>query len=481
MKLAQCSICFEAWPISASRKNLNNFEYKCTRCKRDKKLPSKFGIDNKMIPSKLPCPLKDLTQVEEMLISRAFPVMQIYTKPRGGQVAYKGHVITLPNDVQKVADVLPRHPSDIPVIIFKFKGRNDNSKELLVRRNKVLNALLWLTGTNENNESNNFLYKDIVIDYNIIERLPENDYLSEANSVYFDEKLSGEGSEEEENEEQGEEEILPDLGPINSEDKVYDKFTEMGSFLPGNVNCNKEKVTVDNDILNPGAHEITLGSELFNEFNTEYLASLCFPTLFPDTKGDTTNSSTVRNISNSNCETESFSEKIKHLIKFCEKIDNKWVYRFASHPRFAFWAYNILYRRRLLGQGNYYIKQNPGDTKMTLEELQNMVRTGSFDCVMKKLMRYTKNVTGTNAYWNDAKGKLKATINQVGAPTIFWTLSCAEFHWPEFYSLFSDNEVLDPEICRKNIICNPHLLDWFFTVRVEKFVKHWLYEKLGAT
>jgi len=45
----------------------------------------------------------------------AFPVMQIYTKPRGGQLAYKGHVITLPNDVQKIADILPRHPKDIPV------------------------------------------------------------------------------------------------------------------------------------------------------------------------------------------------------------------------------------------------------------------------------------------------------------------------------------------------------------------------------
>ena len=110
-----------------------------------------------------------------------------------------------------------------------------------------------------------------------------------------------------------------------------------------------------------------------------------------------------------------------------------------------------------------------------------MVRTGTFDSVIRKLLRYTKNVTGTNAYWNDIKGKLKATINQVGAPTIFWTLSCAEFHWPEFHSLFSDDEVSEPETLRMNIINNPHLLDWFFTIRVEKFVKHWLYEKMGAS
>ena len=170
----------------------------------------------------------------------------------------------------------------------------------------------------------------------------------------------------------------------------------MGSFLPGNLNSEKEKVIINNEVLNPGAQELTLGFEPLNEFNTEYLASLCFPTLFPDTKGDPTNSCLLREISNS--ETESCAEKIKHLIKFGEKHDGKWLYRFASHPRFAFWAYNILYRRRLLSQGNYYLKQNPGDANMTLDELQNLLRTGTFVSVMRKLMRYTKNVTGTNVY-----------------------------------------------------------------------------------
>ena len=53
-------------------------------------------------------------------------------------------------------------------------------------------------------------------------------------------------------------------------------------------------------------------------------------------------------------ETELFAEKIKHLVKIGEKIDSKWVYGFASHPRFGFWANKILHRRRLLGRGNYF-------------------------------------------------------------------------------------------------------------------------------
>ena len=133
---------------------------------------------------------------------------------------------------------------------------------------------------------------------------------------------------------------------MNSDENVYNEHTEMGSFLPGNLNSKKEKVRINNDVLSPQTHKLSLGSDPLNEFNTQYLAKLCFHTLSTNTKGDP------------NKETESVAEKIKHLIKFGEKIDGKWVYRFASHPRFAYWAYNILHRKRLLGQGNYFLKIN---------------------------------------------------------------------------------------------------------------------------
>jgi len=96
-------------------------------------------------------------------------------------------------------------------------------------------------------------------------------------------------------------------------------------------------------------------------------------------------------------------------------------------------------------------------------------------------MHYAKNVSGTNAYWNRAKDDLKAIITQVGAPTIFWTLSCAEFHWPEFHDLFNNTAELSDSQLRENVINNPLLLDWFFTERTEQFVKHWLKNTLGTT
>ena len=77
-----------------------------------------------------------------------------------------------------------------------------------------------------------------------------------------------------------------------------------------------------------------------------------------------------------------------------------------------------------------------------------------------------------------SQGTVKGNFNQVGPPTIFWNLSCTEFHWPELHEMFgspiSENEF------RKNVAEYPHIRDWFFHERTEKCIKHWLYNILGA-
>lgn len=55
-------------------------------------------------------------------------------------------------------------------------------------------------------------------------------------------------------------------------------------------------------------------------------------------------------------------------------------------------------------------------------------------------------------------------------------------HWPESHQLFSSNEDdITSEEKRMNVINNCDLVDCFvFTKRVEQFVKHLLYNCLGA-
>ena len=91
-----------------------------------------------------------------------------------------------------------------------------------------------MTGENENGEPNNFLYHDVNIDIERINKLPENGNLVltdfELNVTNYDNENDGETdlSDFEDNNNN-----VPDLGPINVDDeRVIDKNNEMGSFIP---------------------------------------------------------------------------------------------------------------------------------------------------------------------------------------------------------------------------------------------------------
>ena len=448
----QCSVCREAWPIKFRPKIAN--QYQCSRCTNDKQQPKKFSKENDMIPSLVPSQLAGLTQVEEMLIARALPIMRVYIKP-GGQRGYSGHCINLPQNVGELAHSLPRYPKDLSVIVVKMKGKDNSFKDVTVRRQNVADALHWLI-------NNNPYYKDIIINNNSLNSLPLHGVPQDLLSIETENLENSEASE-------------PDLGPQNEEDIVYNESTEMSSFLPI-PECQQQEVqAIQQQLCHQPTHMPwpTVDNEPLNEYLTPFLATLAFPTLFPDGKGDPTNPSLHRDVP--------LAERVKHLLRFGENIDGKWLYRFASHPRFAYWALNMIQRKRILQQTGIFLKQNPGEAHLTVEELQQMAADNNTNVFVSKLSRYLSNITGSNAYWHKAKEDLKAIISHVGAPTFFFTFSSADMHWPDLHALFSSSlSDTTPESKRQNVINNPHIIDWFFTQRLENFIKHWLYNSLDA-
>ena len=75
MKIIQCDVCKESWPVKVSTKR-DETVYICLQCKRDKGVPKKFSLDNDMVASSVPDAFMGLTQVEEMLIAKQVPVMK---------------------------------------------------------------------------------------------------------------------------------------------------------------------------------------------------------------------------------------------------------------------------------------------------------------------------------------------------------------------------------------------------------------------
>ena len=95
--------------------------------------------------------------------------------------------------------------------------------------------------------------------------------------------------------------------------------------------------------------------------------------------------------------------------------------RYVNVSRFSYWALNMIQRKRALQQSSVFIKQNPGESHFTIEQLREMVSDNSSTAFMAKLSRYVSNITGSNAYWNKVRDGLKSIITAKGVPTIFFT------------------------------------------------------------
>ena len=210
----QCQTCHEAWPLKSEPKSPTT--YVCQRCKADKGTPKTFSAGNDIIPTAVPKDLQGLTQIEEMLISRALPIMKVYVKP-GGQHGYSGHCINLPQKVTELAQSLPRYPKNIPLIMVTMNGKNNNFKDVIVRRNKVEKALSWLM-------KNNRHYEKILFDSDSLNSLPTNSIPDDLQTIEtvladeYDDHVSNDSDIEDE--------------------ELFDTETETSSFLPQNEMVN---------------------------------------------------------------------------------------------------------------------------------------------------------------------------------------------------------------------------------------------------
>ena len=109
-----------------------------------------------MIPDEVPPELRELTFLEEMLISRVLPNIYVCRLRSGGQYGYSNHAIAFPQELQTIATELPRSPSETGVLMIRKRGSNNTHRDYKVRQQKVAAALHWLT-------ANNPYYRDIAI------------------------------------------------------------------------------------------------------------------------------------------------------------------------------------------------------------------------------------------------------------------------------------------------------------------------------
>ena len=110
--------------------------------------------------SEIASPLHDLSDFEEMVIALVHPLVQVYTIPKTGELAYVGHVCNFRQHVPRFMATLPRPPCEMPFIMVRPRAAPGatNCKPRCpfpVDVQKLHSAFLWL-------QKHNRWYRDIV-------------------------------------------------------------------------------------------------------------------------------------------------------------------------------------------------------------------------------------------------------------------------------------------------------------------------------
>ena len=157
-------------------------------CEACHKSIEKFGKENNIFPTwkddhgniryDIPEELLDLRIGEKLIIQRASPLVPV-VHIKSGTFGSRGHVCAFPQKIEELATILPRLPETCKAVkvlrTHKTKSGSILLKAYHIRKEKVLNALRWLT-------KYNLEYKDVQVEESNLDWM-KNKHEEELNSV----------------------------------------------------------------------------------------------------------------------------------------------------------------------------------------------------------------------------------------------------------------------------------------------------------
>ena len=182
--------------------------------------------------------------------------------------------------------------------------------------------------------------------------------------------------------------------------------------------------------------------------------------------------------------TISDQEAIEFYEQFADlnPVDGSITYRFASHRIWSFWAMNRYRRHKLLQETNYYMSTHPYAKNISYEELRDQVKNkGGNSYIEQGINLAISKIPGTNPAWWQETLDLSAMCLNLDAPLVFYTVTFAELHDPNFHRLLcmlkpdgqkTEGEVVDYKARKRMLNKNLHIGAWYFAQRFSSFTKH---------
>ncbi|XP_066915086.1 uncharacterized protein [Clytia hemisphaerica] len=378
--------------------------------------------------------------------------------PKGQFPKLKGSICNVPIDVEDVANTLPRKTSDNGLVIVKLKRKLEYRGHVIfesIRPDFIQHILSYL-------KVNNPLYQDIEIDVSNIsndETMIQNntDVDEETNSNgkdHCDENISDNELEGTQNNTSVTEELETTVNPLD----VHRSSANETTLMP-HTPTNAE---VDNEILTLAPGQGKKPVSILNDENCEMLAH---PHLFP--KGR-------------------FGYRVERNVKlspskyFNQRLLN-YTQKFASDSDYIFFANFVTQQVSLTNQINIAMKKVSASNVTAGMLSQNFKETVKQFIANDKAFAFMSTVKGTPAYWKKFQQEVLAMVKQLGPPTFFFTLSCADLRWNELisiiYKLKGENHTDEfienlsyHERCDL-LNSNPVLVARHFQYRVEVFFK----------
>ena len=436
-KLRLCQRCHQC-RLNLSVTDSGNYCSKCygagNQLTEEYMLPIWYD-DNGIIQYHVPEELNCLTIGEQLLIQRVSPYVPII-HIKNGTLGIKGHVCSFTQDIRGIAESLPRLPQDVKAVRlirhYQSKSGEPKTRAYVINKHRVLRALHWLVKYHEDYRKA-YELGDLEIDSTNFEWMGDS---TEADLLSVVE-IERECDEEEDSISD------KDRGPAEDQcmfpiENDNDEYECSGVMMKEHTTLTSE---ADDAILHSlkNVHQKSNnkpipqmdwpqhGSEPLSEYSDIKLFTNAFPWLFPGGIGDYRESSRKHDVQ--------AGTWAKQLLYYDDG-------RFSKDPIWSFFALNYIQRHRNQSSGGYFVKSFISNAPKSLKELQDQIQDGD-DGFIKKITYFSQKVRGSDAFWRLKRSELYTWISHHiecgnGAPSLFMTLSCAEYFWPDLIRLLEE-------------------------------------------
>ena len=360
-----------------------------------------------MSVDEIPVELAFLEKLEQILIAQRIVFEKIIVMPKGQQKKVSGAICNVPVNCDQTCKVLPRPPERSGIIMLKLKRKLEFRGHVYfqaVRPQIIENALNWL-------KHNNPLYFNVTTEMNII-----------------DVNLKNMGQNEDSDTDTSTEACSNKL-PTNENDNMEETDDPLNEYRQATNETCLQSVLPDYPVTVQISERGSLGNEIYNIapgenrhpvsiMTDKKCEELAFPILFPKGRFGYLEERKIKLTP-----VKYFNARLLHYSG-----------RFATNSEYLFFAQFVIEQKKVSDSINIALKKIQGQPLTASQIKSDVNKLKSLVCQDQAYL-FLRQIPGTPPYWQKFMYEVIAMVKQLGIPTWFMTLSCADLRWPELFQI----------------------------------------------